>query len=669
VPAEIVVETADGERLACSLYLPDGDGPHASLIEALPYRKDDVTQGYASTYERYAAAGFAVLRVDLRGTGSSSGVPTDEYPDTERTDLRSAIEWLASQPWSNGKVGMFGTSYSGFNGLQMAAEIELLDIPALAAVVATYATDDRYTDDVHYCGGVLRAIDLIDYPLYMVAMNALPPVPAVFDADSTYGWRDEWRRRIDDTPPWLLEWLEHPTDGETWRRGSIRLGPDGAGYERMGCPTMIVAGWADGYRNNTFRVIEQYERNGLPWRLLAGPWVHRSPEVARPGPNVDDDVEIIAFFDEHLRGGSASEGARGQVFVRRPVAPEPDLAFHPGVWRDIDAWPPEGLREVEFRPGRGGVESLVVRGDVGVAAWNSCGGTLPWGQPLDQRDDNARSIIFDWPVDEPAELVGNGRVALRVRADQVYGSVSVKLCDVFPDGTSALITRGMLDLTHVGCWPADERGEVGRAPLPLVPGEWIEAEIGLEATTWTLQPGHVLRLAIAGTDWPNCWPPPGPVTLEVDAGSVVLSLPIVDGLPDTEHVFAPGSGPSDGEANGVTWRIEHDVLGRETRVVTRYGGTYEGAHGATITDDYRGELGVSTTNPAHAWVRGSASFEIAWPEATVRTESTLSVRSDQHAIVVEVELFVHDGAEQIGHRAWTAELPRRVPPVADGQIG
>ena len=86
---------------------------------------------------------------------------------------------------------MFGTSYSGFNSLQMAAD----DVPGLRAVVATYATDDRYTDDVHYCGGVLRAIDLIDYPLYMVAMNALPPVPAVFGD----GWRDEWRRRIDDT--------------------------------------------------------------------------------------------------------------------------------------------------------------------------------------------------------------------------------------------------------------------------------------------------------------------------------------------------------------------------------------------------------------------------------------------------------------------------------------
>ncbi len=652
------IETADGERLAATLYLPPGRGPFAVVVEALPYRKDDVTESYRVTYERYAAAGFAVLRVDLRGTGSSSGIATDEYSHIERTDLRTVIKWLAAQPWCSGRVGMFGTSYSGFNALQMAAAVDELDVPELGAVVATYATDDRYTDDVHYAGGVLRALDLIDYPLYMVAMNALPPVPALVD-----GWRDEWRRRLDDTPPWLIEWLEHPVDGPTWRRGSIRLGPDGAGYERMGCPTMIVAGWADGYRNNTFRVVEQYERNELPWRLLAGPWVHKSPESARPGPNVDDDLEILAFFDEHLRGGPGSTSARGQVYVRRPTLPEPDLAFHLGRWIDLDTWPADGSRSVELRPDRSGIDVHVVRGDIGVAAWNSCGGGLPWGQPLDQRDDDARSITYDWSIAEPAELLGNVRVRLRVRSDQTYGHLGVKLCDVFPDGTSALITRGMLDLTHLGCWPADERGEVGRAPSPLVPGEWIDVELGLEATTWTLEPGHVVRLAVAGTDWPNCWPPPGRVTLDVDASSVVVALPVIDGLADSAHVFEPGAGPSADEADGVVWRIEHDVIGRETRVVTRYGGSYEGRHGASVTDDYRGELGVSTVDPARAWARGTARFEIAWPEATVRTESSLSAISDRASIQVELSLDAYEGERLVARRKWSATIPRFPTPA------
>ncbi|MDH5520584.1 MAG: CocE/NonD family hydrolase, partial [Acidimicrobiia bacterium] len=130
VPTEqsVFITSDDGsgreERLAADLFLPDGPGPFASLLEALPYRKDDLTASYRSTYERYVAAGFAVLRLDLRGTGSSTGIADDEYPDSEIGDLARAIEWLSGQPWSNGRVGMFGTSYSGFNSLHLAAAEE-----------------------------------------------------------------------------------------------------------------------------------------------------------------------------------------------------------------------------------------------------------------------------------------------------------------------------------------------------------------------------------------------------------------------------------------------------------------------------------------------------------------------------------------------------------------
>jgi hypothetical protein len=304
-----------------------------------------------------------------------------------------------------------------------------------------------------------------------------------------------------------------------------------------------------------------------------------------------------------------------------------------------------------------GVESLAVRGDVGVAAWNSCGGALPWGQPQDQRADDARSITFDWPIDEPAELAGHATVSLRVASDQRYGHVSVKLCDVAADGSSALITRAMLDLAHIGCWPADPAGQVGREPSPLTPGEWRDVVIALDATTWSLAPGHRLRLSIAGTDWPNAWPPPGPVTLSVDRGSIAIELPILD-APASVHVFRPGPGPRADDADGVTWRIEHDVLGRETRAVTRYGSTYDGNHGATVSDDYRGELGVSTIDPANAWARGSARFEIRWPEVTAVSTATLSVRSDREHVSAEITLTVTADGEPVAARTWTTSVPR-----------
>ncbi|MDH5520631.1 MAG: hypothetical protein OEZ14_08865, partial [Acidimicrobiia bacterium] len=470
--------------------------------------------------------------------------------------------------------------------------------------------------------------------------------------------------------------------GPTWRRGSIRLGPDGAGYDRIGCPVMLIAGWADGYRNNTFRVIEQYEANGLDgWRLIAGPWVHKSPERARPGPNIDDAAEIIAFFDHHLRNGPPPPGAPARIYIRRPTVPEPDLAHHPGRWCDLNTWPPTGLRTVtltpDHDPAHPPVAALPVRGDVGVAAWNSCGGGLPWGQPLDQRFDNAASITVDWDCGEigggeigggeiggntAIEIIGQPAVHLRVRSDRPYGHVSVKLCDVYPDGTSALITRGMLDLTHRECWPADPGGRPGSRPTPLEPGRWYDATIEFEATTWTLVDGHRLRLAVAGTDWPNCWPPPGPLTLDVDLGRVALLLPVIDPAPDSTHTFGPGGGPSPDEAEGVTWRIEHDVLARQTRVVTRYGDHYDGLHGGTVSEDYQGELAVSTVDPALANASGRARFELAWPGISAATEARLLVRSDHHAFHLNLDLEVvgttSDGESVTFSRNWEQTFPR-----------
>src|SRR3954469_8818878 len=181
----------DGVELAANLYLPDTAEPQPCLLEALPYRKDDLTStGYASGYRTLRDDhGYAVCRVDLRGTGSSGGDATDEYPLVERSDLGTGIAWLADQERGAGGVGMFGTSYSCFNSLQVAAERP----PALKAIVAIYSSDDRWTDDVHWRGNALRLVDLVDYCHYMTPMCLLPPVPSEWPGD----WREEWQRRWD----------------------------------------------------------------------------------------------------------------------------------------------------------------------------------------------------------------------------------------------------------------------------------------------------------------------------------------------------------------------------------------------------------------------------------------------------------------------------------------
>ena len=332
---------------------------------------DDLTAGYASEYERLCReGGLAVCRLDIRGTGSSGGIAVDEYTAEEHADICDVIAWLAAQEWSNGRVGMYGASWSGFNSLQVAC----LRPPALHAIAPIYASDDRYTDDVHYMGGVLKAVDLVDWVLYMVAGNALPPVPAVVGD----GWREEWERRLEEGEPWLLRWLEEQADGPYWRHGSVR--PD---YGRISCPTMIVAGWADGYTNIVFRALRVAR---CPKRVLLGPWGHGSPATALPGPHVDLVPELIRWFRRWLadeRNGVDEEPPLA-VFARRSTRPDPVLprcavsgAARPRGRRS-------GSRSV-LRPAGDGADPIQVRGDVGQAAWISCAGRLPWGLPGDQR--------------------------------------------------------------------------------------------------------------------------------------------------------------------------------------------------------------------------------------------------------------------------------------------
>ena len=628
---QLWITVRDGTRLAADLYLPGDGGQAPVLLEALPYRKDDLTaESHSDDYRRLCGeGGFVVCRLDLRGTGSSAGRATDEYPVSELDDLADVIAWLAAQGWSNGRVGMFGYSYSGFNSLQLACERP----PALGAICAIYATDDRYTDDVHYMGGSLRAIDLVDYCHYMVPMNALPPVPAIWGD----GWRDEWLARIADHEPWLMRWLEEQLDGPYWRHGSVR--PD---YARVACPTMIVAGWADGYRNNTFRTFEHLR---CEKELLIGPWSHMSPSSSLPGPHIDLVPEMITFFGKWLRDDPHDRRPPIRVFIRHATKPEPDLAIHEGEWRYEDAWPPQRLATTTLYDSRR--RSLRTRPDTGTAAWNSCAGGLPWGQPLDQRLDDAWSLTTDWSVDSPTEILGHAIVHATVTADQPVAYLSVKLNHVWPDGTSALVTRGLLNLTH----RVDP-------PAVLVPGQSYEIEIEMEATSWVFPPGHSIRLSVAGNDWPNTWVPPLPVTLTI--GSLQLQLPVLPpggaGVPE----FAPVDAPDRSRPDGTRWSVEHDVLTRATTARTRYGSTYDVRHGGRVTDSYEGEVAVPIADPSSAWAGGTVRFSIDWPEASVVVESRLHVGSNVDEFRVLLDLEASESGALVAERSWTRTFPRRL---------
>ena len=276
---EVRIPVSDGVELAATLYLPTRGRRPA----AVPARGAALPQGRPDL----------VVLVGLRGPPRPVRVrrvpgrrPRDRLvvgrrhrrvPAEEQRDLVEVIAWLARQEWCNGNVGMFGTSYSGFNSLQLACERP----PELKAIFAIFATDDRWTDDVHWRGGALRLVDLVDYNHYMTPMCVLPPVPAVWGE----GWEDEWRRRLETNEPWVLTWLRENTHGDYWATGrcgsartTVRLRTDRVPDDdrrRVGgrLPQQLVP-----------HAPRRSREHGVPHRLLAGPWAHADPRTAMPGP-------------------------------------------------------------------------------------------------------------------------------------------------------------------------------------------------------------------------------------------------------------------------------------------------------------------------------------------------------------------------------------------------
>ena len=242
-------------------------------------------------------------------------------------------------------------------------------------------------------------------------------------------------------------------------------------------------------------------------------------------------------------------------------------------------------------------------------------------------------------------MVGQPVVRLRVSASAPAASLSVKLCDVFPDGTSALIARGSLDLAF----------RASSTPAPLVPGEEYDVELLLDACAYRPDPGHRLRLSVAGADWPNTIAPPAPVTLTVHSGSVVLPLWTDSGLEPPD--FVPGADSSSEDPTDVGWSVTRDVLRRTTTCSVRTVASYDVPHEGTALEDYAGEVGVDRRTFAQ-WASAETTYRLTWPDVEVRVVSTLriDIGADGYDVVIEADAF--DDEELVGHREWREHVPR-----------
>ena len=167
----VFIPLSDGTKLAARLWLPaQARRPAPAILEYIPYRKRDGTRWRDEPMHGYfAAEGYAVVRVDIRGSGDSDGLLADEYLELEQDDALEVIAWIAARDWCDGGVAIIGKSWGGFNALQIAARRPL----ALKAIVPVCFTDDRYADDVHYLGGCLIT-DNLWWGATMLAYQARP---------------------------------------------------------------------------------------------------------------------------------------------------------------------------------------------------------------------------------------------------------------------------------------------------------------------------------------------------------------------------------------------------------------------------------------------------------------------------------------------------------------
>jgi predicted acyl esterase len=302
----------DGSRLAARMWIPaDAEkNPVPAILEYIPYRKRDATAIRDSKLHPYFAGhGYAAVRVDLRGSGDSDGVLTDEYLKLEHDDALEVIEWLSKQPWCTGKVGMMGNSWGGFNSLQVAARRP----PALKAIITSCSTDDRYADDIHYMGGCLLN-DNMKWAANMFSHNSRPPDPDV----AGNRWHEMWLERLKGSGLWIETWLSHQRRDAFWKHGSVC-----ENYSDIQCAVFAVGGWNDGYSNAIPRLMQHLKCPRIAW---IGQWSHQYPHDAAPGPSVaqgqghrDDEGADGALLHPGLLAADLEAEDDGGTLGRRSV--------------------------------------------------------------------------------------------------------------------------------------------------------------------------------------------------------------------------------------------------------------------------------------------------------------------------------------------------------------
>ncbi len=498
----ISIPMRDGVRLSADLYLPHTIDRVPAVLVRTPYsRKTPSTAGY----RYFATRGYAVILEDVRGTYASDGV----FGTTEQEgpDGNDTLNWIARQPWSDGRVAMAGSSYLGI--VQWWAAIQ--DNPHLAAISPMCSGDDEYSDRWYSTGGALQ----IGHRLLWLAQNLTPPshVRPLFESYIAHLPLRTADVLAAGTP--LSSWrtaLSHPSYDQFWKTLSIR-----EKLSRVKIPVLSLGGWFDEYAESDLDAFSRLAKRAQPVETWIGPWSHD------PGHRFNTrDFGPQAFIPIRQK--------QGDWFDRwvKPELEHPETSppllhifvMGPNVWREEHEWP---LARTRYTPvyltSSGHANSS---GGDGVLQWQpvragksdnfsydpknpvpTTGGAiccepsvLPPG-PLNQAEVEQRSDVLVYtsgPLREDLEVTGQVRAILYVASSANDTDFTAKLVDVEPSGRPLLVTDGIQRMRYR---VSLETPELMKRNTPY------QVTIDAGVTSYVFGPGHRLRLEISSSNFPR----------------------------------------------------------------------------------------------------------------------------------------------------------------------
>lgn len=636
--------TDGAANLAARMWLPQDaeQNPVPAIIECVPYRKRDGLRFRDDEMHPYTAGhGYAVLRIDLRGTGESEGLPDDEYTVEEQDDLIAAIAWIAAQPWCSGNVGMMGISWGGFNSLQVAAR----QPEALKAIITVDASDDRYNDDVHYMQGVLLH-DNFSWACAMYAYAVLPPDPELVGER----WRQMWQGRLRHYRFPFRIWGGHQRRDAYWRQASVI-----EDYSAIKCAVFAVGGWEDGYSNAVPRLCQHIKGPVKGW---VGPWGHTYPHNGLPGPAAGFLQEALRWWDQWLKDKDTGVTKDPKIiaWMNDSYAPDPCAMERPGRWIAENAWPSPRIATETVKFGRHTLGHAPEAVSLSVNSPQTCGlSSVEWcsyggsdgDYPSEQRGDDGMSLCFDGlPLKDRCEIFGMPVVELAFAVDKPVARVAVRLNDVAPDGASTRVTFCVFSLNH-----KDDQAN----PQDLVPGQRYVARIPLNYIAHAFLPGHRLRVAVSTNYWPMMMPAPEAVTLTLFTEGCHLELPVrptaakdpaFDLAEPEKAPHAPGHVTREGSSKREA-RI--DIATGETVLINHKdaGGYHFSDIGITsdcrVIETYR----IKPNDPLSYHVEISYEQMLKGPDWEARTVSVASLTTRKDVFRIAARMDAYDNGTRI----------------------